>query len=156
MSKRAVEAGISEAEVEKAMEADGGKMALIQLMKMEYLQRDQELLEPEPEPEPLHQGEEETAGTAERTEMELALATQLAKAESALIAEAQRCGLDDRALPAGTRLHVASHGDGSYEHWEKRVVGCNAHFVRFDSGGVVRVDLKQLDLASWRVLSVPR
>lgn len=62
-------------------------------------------------------------------------------------------GLADEELPAGTRLQVEPHGEGTYERWRKNRIGANDHFVRFASG-VERVQLKKLGATAWHIVSV--
>ena len=57
----------------------------------------------------------------------------------------------DEALPAGTRLRVEPHGEGTYERWGKNLIGANDHFVRFASG-VEMVQLKKLGAQAWHVV----
>ena len=65
--------------------------------------------------------------------------------------DARRRGLADEALPAGTRLRVEPHGEGTYERWGKNRIGANDHFVRFASG-VQKVQLKKLGAQAWQVV----
>lgn len=68
---------------------------------------------------------------------------------------ARRRGLADEALVPGTRLRIATHGDGAYERFERRQLGCNVHYVRFDDGVVQKVELKKLQPVQWSVLAPP-
>ena len=67
---------------------------------------------------------------------------------------ARVAGLQDAALPAGTRLRVEGLGDGVYERWERKTFGANAHFLDFgdEHGGVQQVALRDLAPSQWWVL----
>ena len=60
-------------------------------------------------------------------------------------------GLADEAMPAGTRVRLATHGDGVYERFERSRIGANDHFIRFASG-LQKVELKKLKPTEWSVL----
>ena len=64
---------------------------------------------------------------------------------------ARVAGLQDAALPAGTRLRVEGLGDGVYERWERKTFGANAHFLDFGAG-VQQVALRGLAPSQWWVL----
>ena len=65
---------------------------------------------------------------------------------------ARQCGLEDKALPAGTRIRVEGLGVGTYEGWKGHWVGDNDHFVRFPSG-VQKLQLRKLGPQAWAVVT---
>eukprot|EP01044_Picomonas_judraskeda_P012211 COSAG03_NODE_1731_length_3593_cov_87.784488_8_plen_187_part_01 len=65
---------------------------------------------------------------------------------------ARQCGLEDQALPTGTRIRVEGLGEGAYERWGKARIGANDHFVRFPSG-VRKLQLRKLGPQAWAVVA---
>eukprot|EP01045_Picozoa_sp_COSAG04_P003669 COSAG04_NODE_151_length_22485_cov_15.968552_11_plen_531_part_00 len=73
---------------------------------------------------------------------------------AALLRDPRESGLADEAMPAGTRVRVAKHGDGVYERFERSTFGANDHFIRFPSG-LQKVELRKLKPHQWSVLPAP-
>ncbi len=63
-------------------------------------------------------------------------------------------GIDDKALPAGTRLRVEGLGVGTYERWSQNWIGANDHFVRFGASQVEQLQLKILGPQAWAVVAL--
>ena len=62
-------------------------------------------------------------------------------------------GQADHGLAPGTRIKVKAHGKGTYERFEKKTVGANLHFIRFDGDAEPQpIKLKDLRPTQWSVL----
>jgi hypothetical protein len=97
-----------------------------------------------------HGADIEAKGYEQKNAVEWATAKGDIDVLALLNAHPRQCGLDDRALPAGTHVHVEGLGLGTYEHWSKNTLGANDHFVRFESG-VQQVQLKKLGPHAWQI-----
>ena len=62
-------------------------------------------------------------------------------------------GLADKAMAPGTYLRFPKMGDGVYERFEKQKMGANVHYIRFEKGGLQKLDLKKIPANAWNVLS---
>ena len=82
-----------------------------------------------------------------------AAAADRLRVAAALASQARDRGLRHAALLPGTRLRVGKYGEGVYQGWEQYTFGTNKHFVRFDGGGVQKVELKKLRADQWSVIS---
>ena len=68
-------------------------------------------------------------------------------------ARQRELGLADKAMAPGTYLRFPKMGDGIYERFEKSKLGANAHYVRFEKGGLQKLELKKIPANQWNVLS---